>query len=182
VAYQDSRNTALGHRILAEADFAAEVASDSEGNESPADAYHAHRVRLGVPEGGKDYEFGDAYPHEADFDIYNGVSFTKGCYVGQEVVARMQNKTIVRKRVVKIFGSAPLSCGTDVTIGDIAIGRVGTVAGFEALAMLRLDRAIEAAVQGKQLTSAGITIVADAGALERYRAKAATRTPAANPT
>ena len=70
--------------------------------------------RLGVPEGGKDYAFGDAYPHEANFDLLHGVSFTKGCYVGQEVVARMQNKTIVRKRVVKISAPATLTSGADV--------------------------------------------------------------------
>ncbi len=83
---------------------------------------------LGVPEGGKDYAFGDAYPHEADFDLFNGVSFTKGCYVGQEVVARMQNKTVVRKRVVKISAPGPLLRRRRV-LGEVAIGCVGTVDG-----------------------------------------------------
>ena len=66
-----------------------------------------HRVRLGVPEGGKDYAFGDAYPHEANFDLLHGVSFTKGCYVGQEVVARMQNKTDRSQARCENFCSPP---------------------------------------------------------------------------
>ncbi len=109
-------------------------------------------MALGVPEGGKDYEFGDAYPHEANFDLLHGVSFTKGCYVGQEVVARMQNKTVVRKRVVKISANAPLTSGVDVLLGEAPIGRVGTVAGGNALAMLRLDRALEAQQKNQTLT------------------------------
>ena len=61
-----------------------------------ADAYHAHRIALGVPEGGKDFLFGDAFPHEALMDQLNGVDFDKGCYVGQEVVSRMQHRGTAR--------------------------------------------------------------------------------------
>ena len=120
VAFRDPRHADLGTRILAEARFATDIASATNGSKVSADAYHAHRIALGVPEGGKDYDFGDAYPHEADFDLFNGVSFTKGCYVGQEVVARMQNKTVVRKRVVKITGRQPLTRGTDILLGEAA--------------------------------------------------------------
>ena len=59
---------------------------------SAPEDYHAHRIALGVPEGGKDYVLGDTFPHEADMDQLNGVSFSKGCFVGQEVVSRMQNR------------------------------------------------------------------------------------------
>jgi tRNA-modifying protein YgfZ len=132
-------------------------------------------VRLGVPEGGKDYAFGDAYPHEANFDLLHGVSFTKGCYVGQEVVARMQNKTIVRKRVVKITAPAALTSGTDVLLGEAPIGRIGTTDGNDALAMLRLDRAVEAEQKNQKLTADGIVVTPDAEALARYLATAAAR-------
>ena len=149
---------------------------------APAEAYHAHRIALGVPEGGKDYDFGDAYPHEADYDLFNGVSFTKGCYVGQEIVARMQNKTVVRKRVVKISAAGPLISGAEIHLGDVAIGRVGTVDGLHGLAMVRLDRAIEAQDKNQSLRAAGTAIDIDADALGRYRKSAASRPSAALPS
>lgn len=165
--FVDPRELRLGTRIVvaARSERAPAVTTD-------APAYDARRVALGVPEGGKDYEFGEAYPHEAGFDLFNGVSFTKGCYVGQEVVSRMQNKTVVRKRVVKLKGDAPLTSGADIMLGEAAIGRVGTVAGSEALGMLRLDRAFEAGQQGIALNAGGVTVRPDAGMLSRYGGEA----------
>ncbi len=90
------------------------IASALGGVDASPEDYHAHRIALGVPEGGKDYAFGDAFPHEADFDQLAGVSFTKGCFVGQEVVSRMQNRATVRKRIVPVTGEAPLTPGAEV--------------------------------------------------------------------
>jgi folate-binding protein YgfZ len=175
VSFIDPRAATLGLRILAETVFAADVAAATNGFDSSPASYHAYRISLGVPEGGKDYDFGDAYPHEADFDLFNGVSFTKGCYVGQEVVSRMQNKTIVRKRVVKVTGSSPLASGADILLGKVPIGRIGSTDGANALAMLRLDRAVEALDKGTALTASGVALTADAVALDRYRASVAAR-------
>ena len=77
------------------------LAGENADSATPDD-YHAHRIALGVPEGGKDYALGDTFPHEALFDQLNGVSFEKGCYVGQEVVSRMQHRGTARKRVVPV--------------------------------------------------------------------------------
>jgi folate-binding protein YgfZ len=120
--------------------------------------YHAHRIALGVPEGGKDYAFGDTFPHEANFDVLNGVSFTKGCFVGQEVVSRMQHRGTARKRIVIIEGEAPLRPGGEVMAGDATIGKVGSVAGNRGLALVRLDRAEEATRKGGHLTAGGSPI------------------------
>ena len=60
--------------------------------------YDAHRIALGVPEGGIDFAFGDAFPHDADMDQLGGVDFAKGCYVGQEVVSRMEHRGTARRR------------------------------------------------------------------------------------
>ena len=178
IAFNDPRQPGLGKRILAEALFATDIASATNGFIVIEADFHAHRVTLGVPEGGKDYDFGDAYPHEANFDVLHGVSFTKGCYVGQEVVARMQNKTVVRKRVIKVTGSAALMSGSDVLLGEAVIGRIGSVDGNNALALLRLDRADEAREKGITLTASGITITPGTSALDHYRASVAAR-PAA---
>jgi tRNA-modifying protein YgfZ len=178
IAFRDPRHADLGTRILAEARFATDIASATNGFKVSADVYHAHRIGLGIPEGGKDYNFGDAYPHEADFDLFNGVSFTKGCYVGQEVVARMQNKTVVRKRVAKVTGAGRLEAGQNVLFGEVPIGKVGSVDGVNGLAMLRLDRAVEVLEKGILLTAGGVPLSADSAALDRYRASLASR-PAA---
>jgi hypothetical protein len=94
----------------------------------------------------------------------------------------MQNKTVVRKRAVKISGAAPLTSNGDVLIGDVAIGRVGTVDDRDAIAMLRLDRALEAQEKNQTLTAGGVTLCVDHIALENYRASAAARSSAALPS
>ena len=152
--------------------------ASSSSDASPADDYHAHRIELGIPEGGKDYDFGDAFPHEANFDLNNGVSFTKGCYVGQEIVARMEHRTVVRKRVVRVSvraGATLSAARPEVVMGEVVIGRVGSVAGRHGLAMLRLDRAMEAIEQGVPITAGGLALEVDPDAIARYHAQSIER-------
>lgn len=133
-------------------------------------AYDALRISLAVPEGGKDYDLGDAFPHEADFDLLGGVSFDKGCYVGQEIVARMEHRGTVRKRVVHVMGMSDLpATRPDVMMGDVVIGKLGSVAGNQGLALLRLDRAIEALDKGVAVTADGIALQADPAMIARQR-------------
>jgi len=162
LVFPDPRLPALGLRGLApvplEVPLAPDLVAASRALEVPAQDYHAHRIALGVPEGGKDYSFGDAFPHDADLDQLHGVSFAKGCFVGQEVVSRMQNRAQVRKRIVAIVGDAPLLAGAEITAGAAVIGTVGSVAGKDALALVRLDRAAEAAAKGTPLMAGGVAI------------------------
>ena len=150
--FGDPRLPALGWRALVDAESA------TRSNAGSPDHYHAHRIALGVPEGGKDYAFGDAFPHEANFDLLNGVSFTKGCFVGQEVVSRMQHRGTARKRIVIVEADQHLQAGSDVLLGEAAIGTVGSVSGTRALALLRLDRAEEAQRKGLTLAAGGVPI------------------------
>ncbi|WP_409560657.1 folate-binding protein [Hyphomicrobium sp. B1] len=175
ISFPDPRHRGIGLRLLASPheNFLSSDGAESEGDSRLA--YDALRIEYGIPEGGKDYEFGDAYPHEADFDLLNGVSFTKGCFIGQEVVARMQNKTLVRKRAVKISANAPLEPNSEILLGDISVGRVGTADGTNAIAMLRLDRVIEGEQKSLPLTAGGIAIAPDEDAMNRYRSAAAAR-------
>ncbi len=170
LAYPDPRLASLGFRMLLPMGRLPELGA----LDADAETYHAHRVACGVPEEGLDYTLGDTFPHEACFDLFNGVSFTKGCFVGQEVVSRTQNKAVVRKRVVRIT-SEGLKAGAEIKHGAGIIGTVGSVAGHSALAMLRLDRAVEAANKGEALTVDGRTIEVDTQALDRYRASAAAK-------
>jgi tRNA-modifying protein YgfZ len=175
VAFQDPRHRSIGLILLSEAATSFSQLADDGANEDSRAAYDALRVQFSIPEGGKDYEFGDAYPHEANFDLLHGVSFSKGCYVGQEIVARMQNKSVVRKRAIKVYGNAPFTAGAEIMLGNIPVGRIGTVDGSTAIAMLRLDRVIEAEEKGTQLVANGISLTADNEAVDRYRASAAAR-------
>jgi len=173
--YADPRSAEFGWRLIVPR--AAVAGLEFRATD---DDYHRHRIAVGIAEGGRDYPLGDTFPHEANYDRDAGVSFTKGCFVGQEVVARMQNKTVVRKRVVAVGGSAPLTTGADVLTGGTAtIGTIGSVDCTRGLALLRIDRAAEAADKGQALITAdGAVVTVDPAALDRYRASAAARTAA----
>lgn len=136
--------------------------------------YHAHRIALGVPEAGKDYALGDAFPHEANFDLLNGVSFTKGCFIGQEVVSRMQHRGTARKRIVIVEAATALASGAEITAGAATIGTVGSVAGNRGLALVRLDRAEEARAKGEPLMAGGTAVTVR---LPDYMKAAAAATP-----
>jgi tRNA-modifying protein YgfZ len=143
---------------------------DSQAGSASLIAYHRYRIALGVPEDPYDYASAEVFPHEANFDLLQGVSFTKGCYVGQEIVARMEHRATVRKRIVRVAGATDLPAGRpDVVMGEVVIGKLGSVAGSQGLAMIRLDRAIEAIDKGTPITAAGIPLVIDADMISRQR-------------
>jgi tRNA-modifying protein YgfZ len=148
----DPRLAALGWRAIVAATDVAEFV------DAGAQAYHAHRIATGVPEGGTDYLFSQAFPHEALMDQLSGVDFDKGCYVGQEVVSRMQHRGTARTRIVPVAYSGELvpELGADVTAGERTIGQCGSSAKGRGLVMIRLDRAADALNAGEQLRAGGI--------------------------
>lgn len=156
--FDDPRNSELGQRVILPA---ANAETDLKGagfKLEDADHYHAKRVALGVPDGGKDFIYGDAYPHETAMDQLNGVDFDKGCFIGQEVVSRMERKTTPRTRIVPVtFATAPAP-GAEVKAGERPAGNMGSAANGTGLAMLRLDRVHEALSKGEKITAGGIEI------------------------
>ena len=149
--YPDPRLGELGLRCIVPL---AQASANTDAAE-----YEAHRIALGVPQGGLDFAYGDAFPHEADMDQLNGVDFAKGCFVGQEVVSRMEHRGLARTRVVPVAidGAAP-AIGTAVTAGGKPIGTMGSAARGRGLAALRLDRVEEALAQGTPLTADEATL------------------------
>jgi folate-binding protein YgfZ len=109
--------------------------------DAPQIDWDAIRVAHVIPESGIELIPDDSYLLENGFERLNGVNFRKGCYVGQEVTARMKHKTELRKGLtrVTIDGEAPV--GTDVLAADKVVGRLFTQSGTHALAHLRLDQA-----------------------------------------
>ncbi len=153
IVFADPRLSALGLRVL--------VAPEAVPGPTLADAsaYDAHRIALGVPKGGADFLYNDAFPHDADLDKLHGVDFKKGCFIGQEVVSRVEHRGTARNRVVPVSfeGTAP-PAGTIVTAAGKTIGTMGSSAGSIGLAMLRVDRVADAIDAGAGLTADGIAL------------------------
>lgn len=159
LAYADPRRPELGLRLLLTMsdDW---VPGELDAKPASAAAYHARRIAVGIPDGGRDYEYGDTFPHEALYDQIHGVDFDKGCYVGQEVVSRMQHRGTARKRIVHVTGNAPLPDGfTDVKVGGATIGRLGSIDGADGLALVRTDRVAEAQDRSQAIEADGIPLV-----------------------
>jgi tRNA-modifying protein YgfZ len=159
LCYRDPRLPALGPRVILPPHLAAAAAADLGATLMPAAAFEAHRIALGVPRGGLDFIYGDAFPHEADMDQLHGVDFHKGCFVGQEVVSRMEHRGNVRTRIVPVAyeGFAP-DAGAAVMAGEKPVGTFGSSAGGRALAMLRLDRAEDALAASQVLVAGAVTL------------------------
>lgn len=156
IAYTDPRHPDLGDRIITSDGSVAGQYSETDLH----DTYDHHRITIAIPDGGKDYAYDDTYPHEAMYDDINGVSFTKGCYVGQEVVSRMQHRAATKKRIVIAESATQLPApGTDITAGEINLGRLGSSIHKRGLALIRVDRLADVA-RAKADIQAGQSVLA----------------------
>ncbi|WP_026363471.1 MULTISPECIES: folate-binding protein YgfZ [unclassified Agrobacterium] len=122
-------------------------------------AYDALRVDHGIAESGQDYALQDAFPHDVLMDVNDGVSFRKGCFVGQEVVSRMKHRGTARRRVVTVSaGGALPASGTEITADGKPVGTLGTVCGNRALAIVRIDRIADALASGTPLLAETVPV------------------------
>ncbi|MCE8513579.1 folate-binding protein YgfZ [Ruegeria pomeroyi] len=128
-ALPDPRHPALGWRA-----YTAAPESD-DGSD-----WDAIRVAHCIPETGIELT-PDSYLLESGFEALNGVDFRKGCYVGQEVTARMKHKTELRKGLARVAIDGPAEPGTEITADGKPVGTLHTRAGDRAIAYLRFDRA-----------------------------------------
>jgi len=169
LCYRDPRLAELGLRVVLPPDLAAEAAADLAADLVDAAHYEAHRIALGIPRGGLDFIYGDAFPHEANMDQLAGVDFDKGCYVGQEVVSRMEHRGTARTRILPVAydGGAP-EAGAPVTAADRAVGTFGSAAAGHGLAMLRLDRVADALAGGVPLVAGGVPLRLEKPAWARF--------------
>jgi folate-binding protein YgfZ len=131
-AMADPRSNALGWRL-----YGAPI--EATANRA---SYDALRIAVMAPETGVELIADDSYILEMGFERLNGVDFKKGCYVGQEVTARMKHKTELRKGLAVVEVSGDASPGDTIDAGGKAAGALHTIAGGKALAYLRLDRAV----------------------------------------
>lgn len=117
------------------------------------------RIRHGVGESGADYDAGEAFPHDVLLDQNDGVSFRKGCFVGQEVVSRMQHRGTARRRLLIVHANTDLpEPRTSLNAGGKPIGQLGSVAGPTGLAMVRMDRVARALARGEPILAGNVEV------------------------
>jgi len=141
----DPRNPALGWRAY------------RDHPQTDGIDWAARRVAHMVPQAGAELITGDSYILEMNFEALNGVDFRKGCYVGQEVTARMKHKTELRKGLVRVIISGETEFGDDITSAGKTVGQILTRSGNKALAYVRLDRI------GDEMQSGDATVRLDQG-------------------
>lgn len=144
-ALPDPRHPALGYRLYTDGALPAEA----EAARLSPESFTALRVAHVIPESGIELIADDSYILEHGFARLNGVDFRKGCYVGQEVTARMKHKTELRKGLVQVAISGEAPIGSEILIEGKSAGTLFSQAGGKALAHLRFDRA-----EGAEMTAA----------------------------
>ena len=146
---------ALRDRRFAEPAAVSRSYATAQGDGGDSAAWHAFRIANAIAESGGDYALGDAFPHDVLLDQMGGVGFKKGCYVGQEVVSRMQHRGTARRRVLIATSLDALPPpGTEVFASGRLIGTLGSVAGQQALALVRIDK-VKAAMDVRAPITAG---------------------------
>jgi folate-binding protein YgfZ len=155
-AYVDPRNEAAGVRVVGPVDSAVVALEEAGFRRTEFAEYDALRVRLGLPDSGRDMVAEKGLLLEFGFEALNGVDFEKGCYVGQEVTTRMKRRDLVKKLLmpVAIEGAAP-EPGTKVLSGEVEAGELRSSRDGMGLALLRLDLARS----GTALTAGAARIV-----------------------
>ncbi|USG60565.1 hypothetical protein NBZ79_15470 [Sneathiella marina] len=142
--YIDPRLAAMGTRILTPRGKkpGSDTRTPPAATEGPLAAYatyDAHRLALGIPEGGADIIPEKNFLLEANFEELNGVSFSKGCYVGQELTARTKHRAKIKKRLFQISFTGDLTPGQRITLGGKEIAEVRSIQNGHGLALTRID-------------------------------------------
>lgn len=154
VTIDDLREThAVGGDASADKGHVVGTVAEAAGWGAPDSSNDAARIAEGVAELGPDFAADQLFPHDIGMDLLGGVDFKKGCYIGQEVVSRMQHRGTARRRPVIVAGvDAPK--GTAVLAGGREAGTIGTPVDGKAVAIARLDRfdGGEITVGGKPVT------------------------------
>ncbi len=145
VAYVDPRRAELGVRLMLPAGEAPAALLGAGLAERPAEDYDRHRLAVGVPDGSRDIELEKSTLIEAGYDGLNAISWTKGCWLGQELTARTHYRGLVKRRLVPVRVDGPLPPpGTPILRDGREVGTLRSGRDGAAMALLRLE-ALEAA-------------------------------------
>jgi folate-binding protein YgfZ len=152
LVYPDPRYEKMGDRLMVREARSGQCATNVH-------EWHAHRIHFGIPEAGYDFTYGNCFPHDIAMDQLNGIGFKKGCYVGQEVVSRMQHRGTARKRPMIVRSAEKLpESPTNIEAQGVLIGQLRSVSDHSGLAEIRIDRAVNALDEGKTFDVNGIRV------------------------
>jgi len=147
--FPDPRNAALGWRAIVSRETAAALANIDEAD------YDRLRLSLGIPDGSRDLVPERSLLMESGFDALNGIDWNKGCYIGQELTARMKYRALVKKQLTPVSVSGPLPApGTAIIAGADEVGEMRSGRDGAALAVLRLDALDKTMRAGEAVISA----------------------------
>lgn len=158
IAYVDPRHAGLGMRVLLPRADAESMLKDAGATAGDAESYDRLRLALGVPEGNRDLIVEKSTLLESNYDALNAISWDKGCYLGQELTARMNYRGLVKKRLMPVAIDGPLPpVGTPVTLDGREVGEMRSGNGDLGIALLRID-AIERLSEGQRLVAGEATL------------------------
>jgi folate-binding protein YgfZ len=159
LVFIDPRLARLGARALLPKETAAATLGQLGFEKLEPAAYERLRLTLGVPDGSRDLVVEKSTLLESGFEELNGVDFAKGCFVGQELTARMKYRGLVRKRLVPVaFTGAPPPPGTIIRLGARDAGEMRSGIDGQGLALLRLEQVEKAKSEGAQLMAGATEI------------------------
>ncbi len=152
LVYDDPRLKEMGQRFI----WLEGNADDFEANR---EKWLEHRIANAIPEAPHDYEYGNCFPHDIAMDQLNGIGFKKGCYVGQEVVSRMEHRGTARKRPMIVHSNGDLpTAPAKIEVDGKPVGTLGSGSGKTGLGEIRLDRAAKAVEAGNAFTIGGMEV------------------------
>ncbi|MBB3998922.1 CAF17-like 4Fe-4S cluster assembly/insertion protein YgfZ [Aureimonas pseudogalii] len=133
----------------------------AEAAGSDVAGFETLRLAEAVAEAERDFPASDVFPHDVLLDQNGGVSFRKGCYVGQEVVSRMQHRGTARRRLMVLRAEGHLTPGANVEAGGRTIGTVLSAAGALGMGMIRIDKMADALRADATLSADGVPLEAE---------------------
>lgn len=155
--YSDPRLVGLGHRIIAQPGSGWRDEYPAHTEAKPED-YIQFRLSLGVPEGGLDIEPEKNFLLEVNFEELHGVSFSKGCYVGQELTARTKHRAKIKKRILQFYFEGELNVGDPIKFNDTEIAVVTSFEKPYGLALTRLKHWYSITDENVPLTPDGLKL------------------------
>ncbi len=139
VAFTDPRNRAMGARLIVPRETEPALTQLGFARTDATD-YDRLRLSLGIPDGSRDLVPEKSLLMESGFDDLNGIDWSKGCYIGQELTARMKYRALVKKLLVPVTVAGPMPApGTAIMSGEDEVGEMRSGRDGAALALLRLD-------------------------------------------
>ena len=154
VAFADPRLARLGARAIVPAESGRSAIEAAGFAAAPVETYDRLRLDLGIPEGSVDLQVGKALLLESGFNELHGIDWQKGCFVGQELTARLNYRGLVRKRLVPVAIEGPAPAPeSPILFDDVEAGVMRSSRGKIGLALLRLEAMKKAVENGRTMTA-----------------------------